>query len=69
MKERDCNSTGAVSAILPTESEALLGLVEDMMIMDLKQFAASQLQDLARMARQLERAAEEESRRRNRPMV
>jgi len=51
----------------PPAPDEMIGLVEDMVVMDLKQFTPRQLHDLTRMARHIARVTEEESRRRNRP--
>ena len=52
---------------MPTAPDDMIGLVEDMVVMDLKLLTPRQLHDLTRMARHIAQVAEEESRRRNRP--
>ena len=51
----------------PPAPDEMIGLVEDMVVMDLKLFTPRQLHDLTRMAHHIVHVAEEESRRRNRP--
>lgn len=51
----------------PTAPDEMIGLVEDMVVMDIKLLTPRQLHDLTRMARHIAHVAEEESRRRNRP--
>lgn len=51
---------------LPSTPDDILGLVEDLIFVDLHTFTPLQLHDLSRMARHIARAAEEEARRRDR---
>lgn len=52
-------------AMMPTTPDEILDLVEDILFVDLKTFTSIQLHDLARMARHIARASEEEARRRD----
>lgn len=52
-------------AMTPTTPDEILDLVEDLIFIDLKTFTSIQLHDLARMARHIARASEEEARRRD----